>query len=216
MQEQIPHIYQVPLLFYLVCFFAAASFVVSSWLWFARAYKNGVSFSSFIWIGQGRAVVFVAFISLCIGLYDSLQYASPLRWKGEVLLILFWIYIRSYKEGHTLVSMFRILMRSAAHGLMCILLFMVSFGAAYLIFILSHSLMVAVMISAGSWVVPILVLYYRLSKGGAMMAHKKGLHHYLWPILFAYIALMTPLLIQNIANSEEWNEMKRAKPMRQA
>lgn len=217
MEEQVSQFYQAPPLLFLICIFSALSFVSSAWFWLFSGWKSNAGFMPYVWVRQGRAFIFVMILSLVLGAYDSLVYHNVFHWKAEAVIILLWLYIRSYHEGHSFKSMISIFNKSLYQGGACFLMAVITIGIAYSAFLLSGVFEIAVIASMGIWGLLIIPLYFHLKKNNGLDGMiRKSVHHYLWPVLLAYFVLMIPLQMQQVANSDKWQDMKRAKPIRQA
>lgn len=226
-----PDTYHTPVLLYLVCAMSAMSFVVSAYLWLWRAYKGGAAvsdkgFEFSIWYGQALCFVFAMILSILIGLYDVYIYAQPLKIYGELfILVAFCVLSYALGKGDRARHMLRAVGQMLWLGLLCVFGWLTTIGFGLIVLELLKLVSVmerteldvsAVFFSGLLWNVPVLWMYYKVlynSKArGALRG--RGFYKFLWPILFAYVAILIPLLIQDFSNSEAWHEMTHAKPMR--
>ncbi|PCJ02324.1 MAG: hypothetical protein COB14_02155 [Alphaproteobacteria bacterium] len=223
--------YHTPILLYLVCAISAMSFVVSAYLWLWRVYKGGAAvsgkgFEFSIWYRQALCFVFAMILSILIGLYDFYIYAQPLKIYGEIFILLaFCVLPYALGKGGRVRHMFCAVGDMLWLGVLCVLGWLTTIGFGLIVLELFKLVSVmermeldvsVVFFSGLLWNVPVLWMYYKVlynSKArGALQG--RGFYKFLWPILFAYMIILTPLVIQDFSNSDAWREMNRAKPMR--
>ncbi len=224
-----PATYTAPTLLYIICIFSAMSFVLSTWEWLYDNDMRAQKFNHFIWYKQFETLVFIMFSSLCVGLYDAIQMSKGVNLYGEVTILSLWIIFYLWNRNkndlqQNLISAFGTIL---GYGLLTLCAVVATIMAGYIIFFIMvltglftiiDSQIIAILIACGGWCIPVLLLYRRILHSDTPFDDhiRKGFHHYLWPILFAYIALLCPLMMQDIANSEKWHDMKNIKPIRRA
>ena len=226
-------LYHAPTLLFLICAMSAMGFVMATyrWLWRVMKSKETIqsSFVSSVWYGQIQAFIFVLFLSIFVGVFDFFFAGRTLHIGGEVFLIsslLIFSAVRGGK-GNRLVLFRRLFKGGFVFGFLCLL----GWGLTILIGLsISYFLKMSASVNRSDfdvliafipgilWNVPILIMYFKILKSAEMRHNLKGysVHKFLWPVLFAYIALLVPLMMQEIANSKEWNEMKNAKIIKRA
>ncbi len=223
--------YQVPALFYILCAMSAMAFITCSAGWFVRALRSDSeyvgSFSLYIWAGQAKNFLFVLIISIVVGVYDYFLVGQPVYIMGEVS-ILCCVYLYFFLR-HKRSRAARVMSFTKSYlllGLGCLVGWGITVGFGFVLMtvlqlvsaINSADFFVMVIFITGMlWNAPVLMLYQKVLKdaGRRSVLEGQGFHKFLWPVLLAYLILLIPLMIQQKVDSEEWQEMLRAKPMRQ-
>lgn len=220
--------YLVPPLLFLICAMSAMAFVISSyrWMWcILRAPDSvDVEFGDSVMNGQKQALICAMFLSIGVGFYDFFVSQMPLRLVGEIgLLVISGILI--FNKVKTVRGVLGALKHALIFGALCLF----GWGATLAVgVILSFVLKLIPTVTSAEYDVlvvfitglllnvPILFLGYKILGDSKAQPRLKGKspHTFLWPIMFAYLVLLVPLMIQDTANSEEWHEMKRAKKIR--
>lgn len=222
--------YQVPTLIYIFCVMSAMAFVVSGTVWMLRAYRTGQapaqSYSDSVLEGQQDSFFCVIALSLFVGFYDYLFAGEPLKIFGEIsVLILACAYLlyRVRRQGLNVVLTIRqSLRRALVFGGLCLLGWALTVAFGFVLWqVLSllsainanDIVTVIVFLTAGMWVLPIMMLGYKiLRRDDARPALQgKSPHTFLWPVLLAYLILLVPLMVQQTANSDDWKMYRNAK-----
>ncbi|MGH1455949.1 MAG: hypothetical protein ACRBDI_04140 [Alphaproteobacteria bacterium] len=225
-------LYQAPASMYVLFWMAGMAFVVSATRWLIHIIKSPNSpraeFKTHIWSDQILNIFFVCVLSIVIGFYDHHYYGLPINIMGECSLLALGtigIFIASKTNAMHAVSQFYI--RFLSFGLLCLIGWSITAAAAYLFHyglkattIMSHDdyLLVSFMMTGILWCAPILILYKKIIRHNDLRQHLNGsgFNKFLWPILLAYLTLLLPLMMQEIANSENWRKMTNKKPLRAA
>ena len=223
--------YHTPALLYLICAMSAMSFVVCAYRWLWRAHIGrvdtlGKGFEASIGYGQLLSFVFVMILSIFIGFYDFYVYARPVQIYGEVLVLCAFLALSyALSKSDRMHSVLIAVREMLWLGFLCVIGWAATVGFG---FSLMHVLKVISVIERGAfdvlviflsglvWNAPILWMYYKVlynSKAQSVL-QGRGFHKFLWPVLFAYVVILIPLMMQDISNSEQWHEMHNAKPMR--
>lgn len=224
--------YQTPALMFVICAMSAMAFVVCSYRWLCQSGKVSEiilshGFERSIWQGQVVAFMFVMVVSIFIGLFDFYAYERPIQIYGElIILTFFFTVIFLLDKSYSIFSVLRAVREIMCLGLLCVLWWLVTVGFGLLIAqplklisVIDHENfnVIVIFISGALWNVPVLWGYYSLlhnsESRGALK--DKGVHKFLWPVLLAYMVLLVPLVTQDMVNSDEWNETRNIKPMRQ-
>lgn len=224
-----PAFYTAPALLYIICIFSAMSFVLSTWEWLYENEARTKKFTYFIWNKQFETLVFIMFSSLCVGLYDFIQTGNGVNLYGEVTILILWVIFSLWnsKKKDLSPNLIPVFGKILGYGLLTLCAVVATIMAGYIaffimvltgLFTIIDSQIIAILTACGSWCIPVILLYGRILHSDTPFNEhlRKGFHHYLWPILFAYIALLCPLMMQDIANSEKWHDMKNTKPIRRA
>lgn len=172
---------------------------------------------------QLYSLVSVAIFSFLNGFFDSIFYKNTNNLSIEILLILGFflpdLIIKKRQNFFYKIKMLPLYF-SALIGFICI---NIAFGWAlsqtvqtfYASFLnQGDGVIFATLIIGGGWNLPIILYYKKLS---AEQKKLTKLHSAMTPVLLAYILLLTPLMVQSIANSPKWDEIKHApKPIKKA
>ena len=230
-------IYQVPTLLSLICFMSAMAFITSAYYWLWRVLKNSkttkTSFALSIWHGQFLSFLFVMMISIFVGTYDFYVGSHPMNINGELIILglaLAFSYLRA-RQRNSIFLIWRDILKVILFGSICILGWLVTiiFGWSigsiiyYSFYISGKSInfdlgFLPILITGLLWNAPIIWIFLKISKNQNLCDKSNNLkiHNFLWPVIAAYLMLLTPLMIQEMANSEKWQEIQNAKPIRRA
>jgi len=229
--------FQMPPLFFILCAMSAMAFVVSSYIWLWRVYRGEKpkrDFISSVWMAQFPAFLFSAVVSLCVGLYDYIYAGIRPSIFGECLILcamfalLFFIPVASVDTfGKRIRFVLSRLFHVLSFGFLCLIGWGVTVGVGFFLSMVLRIIFVmniddfqvmAFFVTGLMWIAPIVLLYREILKSPDRLPFldKFGIRNYLWPMLAAYFILLVPFLIQNIANSKEWHEMKNKKPIKTA
>lgn len=225
--------YQAPSLLILICIMSAMAFVMSAYMWLWHSMKDSegarIGFVPSIIRGQFLGFIFIVILSLFIGVFDFHMNAQPLRILGEIIILgtaLAIPYVLTQKENR-LPAVFFYVREMLSFGVICLLGWVITIGLGYgvlqILRIVSvvngaDSSILVIFIPGLLWNVPILWMYQKILKNEKTRSvlQGQGFRKFLWPVLMAYTMLLIPLMMQQIANSEQWNEMKNAKIIREA
>lgn len=205
------------------------AFMVSAtrWLWrAARSTEAQTNFNTYIWADQILNLFFVCLVSIVLFAIDIFQSnpTSPI-YVEVIALALGTIANFKLSPEHKLRSVITFYVRVITLGALCLIGWAITAGIAYsLVFILktimvmNHNdyFLIAFMITGALWCAPPMLLYRKILHTEELRPNLKGnsFNKFLWPLLFAYLSLLIPLLAQDIANSEKWRKMTNAKPIK--
>ncbi len=212
---------------------SSMAFICSAyiWLWHKMLANKSAkeSFTASIWRGQVFIFLFVMMVSIFMGAYNFYLFDSHINIKGELLILstaLVFSYTLAKKQGskHLILKhVGKILL----FGFTCILGWFISFVLGWVIGIGVYHLLYSnhnaiafdfgflpVLIIGIMWNIPIIMMFLKISDNYKLSG--LGLHKFLWPVMLAYLILLVPLMIQKVANSKTWHDIKNAKIIRQA
>ncbi|MGH1379022.1 MAG: hypothetical protein ACRBB3_09405 [Alphaproteobacteria bacterium] len=226
--------YQTPALLYIVCAMSAMAFVTCSFRWLLQAGKNFsespndcYSFDRYIWQGQIKVFVFVMVISIFIGMYDFYYYGRQVQIYGELVILFLFFAVSFLLSNSRDISIVLFKAKEVFFfGGMCLLGWIVTIGLGLfigqilkLVSVIERESfnIVVIFISGALWNFPVIWGYNRVLQDATRRnsLNGKGFHKFLWPILFAYLIILVPLVTQDMVNSEKWRKMENAKPMRE-
>ncbi len=224
-----PDIYTLPASFYVVCVMSSMAFVFCSIKWLLNAYREGAtiqSFSNAIWVGQIHIFFFVIIISISTAFYDYFAADQSIDIIGEVVILVgvYSLLFKGDKKNFPKIAT-SFTGRYVTLGISCLLGWCVTMAFGSLIYMVcsyltamnSADFMVVVVFLTGlMWAVVVALLYFKILKeeDKRPVLQGKNVAAFLWPVLLAYFILLVPLVIQSTANSQEWQEAMRAKPMK--
>ncbi len=223
--------YQIPALLSLICVMSAMAFILSTYYWFWNIIKSPnkthMNFSRTIWHGQIHSFIFVMILSILIGLYDFYISAKPLQISGEITILTVSLIISHIFQKTKTIKHIKAVM---ILGVSCIISWVITviFGFSlggllyYLFYTGSHTLdfdigFIPILVIGLLWNLPIAIMFLHILKNDGLRPHLKdlGLHKFLWPVMLAYLVLLSPLIIQDMVNSKNWQKMENSKPIRQ-
>ena len=223
-------LYQAPSSMYVFFWMAGMAFIVSSICWLHHAIKHPKSkitdFNAHIWKGQIQNLLFISTVSILFGIYNYVTSALPPAMYGETIILgAGTIAAYALNKGSGIKSVLTFYMRIILFGILCLIGWLLTIGLAFIVYyalktitIMSHYdyFLITFMITGGAWGAPIAILYLKIIKSSELRPALKGLamHKFMWPILLAYLSLLTPLVFQETANSENWRRMTNKKPIR--
>lgn len=223
-------IYQAPSSMYIFFWMAGIAFVVSAtrWLFVASRTPNiqQTNFVTHIWKDQIFNLFFVCIFSITLGILNYIFSEPTPPIYGEVFILTL-----GTATAFTLSPEQRIrgtlcfYIRTITFGILCLIGWGITvataFGIQYLlkiVILMSHNdyFLITFMVTGGLWCAPPMLLYKKILYSEELRPNLKGnaFHKFLWPLLFAYLSLLIPLLVQEIANSEKWRRMTNVKPIR--
>lgn len=210
---------------------SAMAFVMSAYIWLWQAMQGtgecAREFIPSIWRGQFLGFVFVMIISICVGVYYFYVAARPLQIWGEVVVLMTSLIILCFytNKPDRLSTVVRNIREMFYFGIVCLIGWAITIGFGLCLFyvfkfisFISHADadMLVIIIPGALWNLPILVMVHKVMQNAKTRRALKGqgFYKFLWPVLLAYAVLLIPLMVQQIANSDDWHEMKNAKIIR--
>ncbi len=206
------------------------TFVVSAtrWLWHASKTPNTAqtNFSTHIWKDQILNLFFVCIISIGLGILDYTLSNPTAPLYGEIFILSAGTITALVLNKTSRVSaVLKLHIRIISFGILCFIGWGITIGIAYstqhilkTIMVMSHSdiFLITFLLTGALWCAPPMLLYRKILHTEELRPNLKGqsFHKFLWPLLFAYLSLLIPLLVQDIANSEKWRRMTNIKPIR--
>ncbi len=225
-------LYQAPASMYVLFWMAGIAFAVSTirWLIHARYAPTPptTEFKPHIWRDQILNIFFVCVLSVIIGIYDHYHYNLPINIIGEcVTLILGTALVAFLSKTDTIKAIAQFYKRFLSFGILCLTGWGITAAIAYSLYYAlqatipmsnDNRLIASFMITGILWCTAPILIYQKIMKNSELRPRLSGYkaHNFLWPILLTYLALLFPLMMQEIANSENWRKMTNKKPLRSA
>jgi hypothetical protein len=223
-------LYQVPSSMYILFWMAGMAFVVSATRWMYNASRSPTpkqpNFVTYIWKDQILNLFFVCIASICIGILNLINSEPAAPLYAEIFILgLGSITAFALTPKQKILALFQFYARTISFGILCLIGWGITIATAFalqyllkIIVLMSQDdyFFITFMITGGLWCAPPLILYRKILHTDDLRANLNGksFHKFLWPMLFAYLFLLIPLLAQEVANSEEWRRMTNPKPIK--
>lgn len=228
-EEQIT--FYAPALFVTFFVMAAMALVIAPIAWIYKscssnppAYDPGRE----VFIFQFRNLAGMAFLSLILNIFRFIDGApgGVLQFLPEGLLLAFmgWRFLVSSREheGAPDRKILREAGRIARQFGLCLIGWTLTFAAGFTVYTIvitfggdgGLAAMSAGFLTGGLWIVSVAWAFFFFKKRAPDPATAmEGYRFYdlLWPVMMAFVALLVPLMIQDFANSKDFQEMMHSK-----
>lgn len=223
----------LPASLFALCAMSAMAFVLAPAFWLRRAAEGheAGTLEHTVWRFQIYALLatIFGFMIRNILTYSAAQPGDvgappPSLWPEPLILCTTALIfsIRRYRRG---ASVLRGLRQETVHiallALACALGWAATAFAGWgLSVVLYGNRTIALFLAGTLWLAPSVILYRCLPEPQKRPAPVKELkfHHILWPVMMAYLALLAPLQIQHLLNTEKWQKARSTKvlPLKEA
>lgn len=199
----------------LILFLFACNFVSAACLWLLVRVRqeNHPDFVGFIWFSQLRLFLLIFVLMLLVNI--AVYFIAPRRIPYEEIFCLLALKIGlvflARKTSRSVWKICTILLGGYIVALFSLVLVMGMTISLYIIFSM-HSPFAGFFCAAASWVWMVCACYFYAL--GRVADFRKGIHHYLWPVMLAYLVLLAPLKAQEIINSPKFQDSLKARPLK--